>query len=96
MPDISQWLLILSMAVVLYLLRISGLVIADRLPDSPRVARILDVLPGITMVAIVLPAVAASGLVGILASGLVWLVVMRTGSLGLAIVLGVAVVTLFG
>lgn len=92
----EQWLLILSMAVILYLMRIGGLVIVDRLPDSPRLARVLDVLPGITMVAIVLPAVAASGTVGIIASLLVWAVVARTGSLALSMVLGVVVVALFG
>jgi uncharacterized membrane protein len=92
----EQWLLILSMAAILYLTRIVGLVIVDRLPDSPRLARVLDVLPGITMVAIVLPAVAASGTIGIIASLLVWAVVARTGSLALSMVLGVVVVAVFG
>lgn len=88
--------LILGLAVVLFLMRISGLFIVGRLPDSPRLARLLDVLPGITMVAIVLPAVAASGTVGIIASLLVWGIVARTGSLGMAILLGVGVVAFLG
>lgn len=88
--------LILGLTAVLFLMRISGLFIVGRLPDSPRLARLLDVLPGITMVAIVLPAVAASGTVGIIASLLVWGIVARTGSLGMAILLGVGVVAFLG
>jgi uncharacterized membrane protein len=93
-PD--QWMLVLGMTAILFFTRIAGLVVADRLPKSPRVARVLDVLPGVTMVSIVLPAVASSGFVGILASIGVWLVVHRTGSLGLAILLGVGLVTILG
>lgn len=96
MPGPEQWVLILSMAAVLYLTRITGLVIADRLPDSPRLGQILDALPGITMVAIVLPAAAASGMVGIIASLLVWAVVAKTGSLGLSLLAGVGLVVILG
>lgn len=96
MPGSEQWFLVLSMAVVLYLARIAGLVVADRLPDTARVRRMLAILPGITMVAIVLPQVAASGMSGIIASLAVWLIILRTGNLGLAILLGVGLVACFG
>jgi uncharacterized membrane protein len=92
----DQWIVVLGMTVILFLTRIAGLVIVDRLPDSPRLARMLDVLPGITMVAIVLPAAVSSGPVGIIASVIVWLVVIRIGSLGLAILVGVGLVALAG
>lgn len=92
----DQWILVLAMTAVLFLTRIAGLVIADRLPDSPRLRRVLDVLPGLTMVSIVLPAVVGSGVVGIVASLLVWLIIARTGSLGIAIVAGVGLVAMFG
>jgi len=92
----EQWFLVVSMAAVLFLTRIAGFIIAGRLPDSRRIGRMLDVLPGITMVSIVLPAVVATGVVGIFASVVVAGVVMRTRSLGLAILLGVGLVTLVG
>jgi uncharacterized membrane protein len=92
----DQWVLVLAMMTVLFLTRIAGLVIADRLPDSPRLRRLLDVLPGITMVSIVLPAVVGSGQVGVIASLLVWLIIVKTGSLGIAIVAGVGLVAIFG
>lgn len=53
-------------------------------------------LPGITMVAIVLPEVATSGVIGVAASGLVWFVVTKTGNLGIAILAGVGVVAMLG
>lgn len=92
----DQWVLVLSMMAVLFLTRIAGLVIADRLPSSARLRRILDVLPGITMVSIVLPTVVASGPVGVVASLLVWLIIMKSGSLGIAIVAGVGLVAIAG
>jgi uncharacterized membrane protein len=92
----DQWVLVLSMMAVLFLTRIAGLVIADRLPSSARLRRILDVLPGITMVSIVLPTVVASGPVGVVASLLVWLIILKTGSLGIAIVAGVGLVAIAG
>jgi uncharacterized membrane protein len=92
----DQWKLVLAMTAVLFLTRIAGLLIADRLPDSRRLHHILDVLPGITMVSIVLPAVASSGPIGIVASLLVWGIVTKTGSLGIAIVAGVGFVALSG
>lgn len=92
----EQWTLVLAMAVVLFLTRIAGLLIADRLPDSVRLTRVLDMLPGITMVAIVLPEVATSGVIGVAASGLVWFVVTKTGNLGIAILAGVGVVAMLG
>ena len=84
------------MMAVLFLTRIAGLKIADRLPDSPRLRRVLDVLPGITMVSIVLPSVVSSGPVGIAASLLVLLIIRKTGSLGIAIIAGVGLVALVG
>jgi uncharacterized membrane protein len=92
----DQWVLVLAMMAVLFLTRVAGLLIADRLPDSPRLRRILDALPGITMVSIVLPAVVSSGMVGILASLLVWGIIMKTGSLGIAIITGVGLVAFVG
>jgi uncharacterized membrane protein len=92
----DQWILVLAMTAVLFLTRIAGLLIADRLPDSRRLRQTLDVLPGITMVSIVLPAVASSGPIGIVASLLVWGIVTKTGSLGIAIVAGVGLVALAG
>lgn len=92
----EQWMLVLAMAAVLFLTRIAGLIIADHLPDSAGLTRVLDMLPGITMVAIVLPEVASSGAIGVAASGFVWLVVSKTGNLGIAILAGVGVVAILG
>ncbi len=52
---------ILAMAATTYLMRISGFWLMGRIPLSPRVRRMLDVLPGSVVVATVLPLVAQAG-----------------------------------
>lgn len=89
-------ILIAGMAVILYVTRISGLLLADRLPQSSRITLFLEALPGITLVAIIAPDVAQAGWVGIIATAVVWLIVKRTGNIALAMVAGVAIVALFG
>ena len=56
----------------------------------------LAVVRSAVATSIVLPSVVESGPVGTLASVLVWLIIAKTGSLGLAIVAGVGLVALFG
>jgi uncharacterized membrane protein len=60
---------ILGMAAVTYALRLSGLLLADRLPRGGRWARALESLSGTVLMAIVAPAVTGLGWVGLLAAG---------------------------
>lgn len=87
---------ILGMAAILYLTRIGGLVLGERLPQSSRMDRILNQLPGLTLVALIAPAVVDEGVSGILAAIVVWLIIERTDNIVLSMVVGVGIVALLG
>lgn len=89
-------ILIIGMTVILFVTRLSGLILADRLPESSRINLFLEVLPGVTLVAIIAPDVVQAGWIGTLAAVVVWLIVKRTGYIALAMVLGIGVVALLG
>jgi uncharacterized membrane protein len=89
---------ILGMAVVTYLTRIGGLWLMGRVTRAsggvlpPRVEAAMRAIPGAILVAIVAPAVLASGPAQLLAAGVTAVVAARTRSLVLALVVGVAAV----
>jgi uncharacterized membrane protein len=92
----DQLTLILGMAIVLFVTRIAGIFLARHLPDSPRMKMMLGVLPGITMVSIILPDVVNAGSAGILAGIAVFIAIRITGNLGVAMIVGVGIVTVLG
>jgi uncharacterized membrane protein len=83
---------ILLMALVTYATRAGGLWLASRLTLSGRVEAWLDHIPGAILVSLVAPTVLASGLPEALAALAVVLVALRTGSLPVAMVTGIAAV----
>lgn len=89
-------IVILGMAAILYATRMGGLVLAERLPQSPRLDRLFNQLPGLTLVALIAPAVMYEGTVGVIAALLVWLIVERTSNIMLAMLVGVGFVALLG
>ncbi|HEV2073559.1 MAG TPA: AzlD domain-containing protein [Thermomicrobiales bacterium] len=71
----------LGMVTILYVTRISGYMLVGRMPASPALDRVLNQLPGVTLVALVAPAVAQEALPGfspLWSSG--WLLFARTTS----------------
>jgi uncharacterized membrane protein len=93
--DPQSLLAILLMALVTYATRAGGLWLASRLTLTGRVEAWLGYIPGAILVSLVAPAVLASGLAEALAGLAVVLVAIRTGSLPLAMVVGVGAVLLF-
>ncbi len=83
-------LTILLMASTIYATRAMGFWLASRLSLSGRAEIWLNHIPGAILVSIVAPTVLASGLAGALAAVAVVLVALRTASLPLAMVAGVA------
>ncbi|MBD0354316.1 MAG: AzlD domain-containing protein [Rubrobacteraceae bacterium] len=83
-------LAILLMASTIYATRAMGFWLASRLPLSERAETWLNYIPGAILVSIVAPTVLASGLTETLAAVVVVLVALRTASLPLAMVAGVA------
>lgn len=85
---------ILGMAAVTYGLRLSGLLLADRLPRGGRWARALQSLSGTVLMAIVAPAVVALGWVGLLAAGATLLALHLSRNILVAMAVGAAAVAL--
>jgi uncharacterized membrane protein len=92
--DAGEWsvaAVIAAMAVATYAMRAGGFWLMGRVQPSPRLRRMLDVLPGSVVAATVLPVIAREGfaaVVAIAAAGAVMLV--RRNDL-LAVVTGMAV-----
>jgi uncharacterized membrane protein len=85
-------LAILGMAIVTFAIRITGYILADRLPSSGFVAAWMRHIPGAVLASLVAPAIASGGpaeLAGTAATALAYLV---TRNLFAAMVAGVAIV----
>ncbi|MGO4665842.1 AzlD family protein [Bosea sp. 2KB_26] len=97
LPDLAgwgAWAAIAAMAIATYLCRISGVVLMGFIPLTPHVRRGLAALPGSIVVATVLPLVERLGLAAALALlAAVGSMVLRRSEL-LALVVGMAVVSL--
>jgi uncharacterized membrane protein len=85
-------LTILGMGLVTYATRASGLWLMGYVSTTPRVEAWLRHIPGAILVAIVAPAVLASGLAQALAALATMVVMARTHNLVLAMAVGVAAV----
>lgn len=83
---------ILGMALVTYATRAGGPWLMARVPPSPRVEAWLRALPGAILAAIVAPAALGSGPAEAVAALATALVMARTGSLPLAMAVGVGLV----
>ncbi len=81
-------------ALVTYILRAGGLLLAERLPDSGRFKRFMDALPGTILLSLVAPGIAAAGVWGIVAAGGVVVCVRKTGNLFLSMLIGMAVIVI--
>lgn len=95
MPEMLMDPLVLAIAGVAlgtYALRLGGLLLADRLPKEGAVAAGLERLPGIVLLALVVPAVAELGVLGAVAAGATGAVALLTKSPLLAMVVGAGVV----
>lgn len=89
----SQVLLAVGLAaLVTYLLRLGGLLLAARLPRSGRFRLGMDALPGALLFALVLPSMVAEGAWGVVAGAATALVVVRTRNSLLAMLVGMLVV----
>jgi len=85
-------LTILGMALVTYATRAGGLILMSRVTLSPRIAAWLRHIPGAVLVSIVAPTIYAGGIPEAAAALATLLVARRTGSLPLAMLVGIGVV----
>ncbi len=83
---------ILGAAAATYGLRLGGLLLADRLPQTGAFRRFMDALPGTILLSLVAPGILAAGLWGGLAAGVTALLTWKTGNVFLSMLVGVAIV----
>ena len=88
------WLTIGAAALVTYGLRISGLLLAGRLPKTGRFRTCLDALPGTILLSLIVPAAVAAGPVGWLATVITGLCSIKTGNVFISMLVGVAIVAI--
>lgn len=86
-------LIIAGMAVIMYATRASGFWLIGRFTPSARTNAMLDQLASVTLVALTAPAVFSMGAPGLAAAAAVGVVALRTGSVLVAMVVGMAVVS---
>lgn len=90
--EASAVMAIVGAAAATYGLRLGGLLLADRLPQTGAFRRFMDALPGTILLSLVAPGILAAGLWGaVAAAGTAWLT-WKTRNVFLAMLAGVAVV----
>ncbi len=84
---------IIGMAAVTYVLRSAGLLLAEVLPTQGRWARVLHSLSGTVLLAIIAPAIVATGWIGLPAMFLTLITTLITRNALAAALVGVTVVS---
>ena len=83
---------IFAAAFVTYLLRASGLILADYFPKKGKFKKFMDALPGTILLSLIVPAAVSSGVSGWVATVCTALCSLRTGNVFISMVLGVVLV----
>ena len=81
-------------AIVTYTLRLGGLMLASRLPNSGRWKRFMDALPGTILLSLIAPGIVSAGLWGGIGALATAVCAYKTKNVILSMVLGVAIVAL--
>ncbi|BCL63246.1 hypothetical protein DGMP_39390 [Desulfomarina profundi] len=88
----TVFLAIFAAALVTYLLRASGLILADYFPKKGKFKKFMDALPGTILLSLIVPAAISAGWSGLVATACTALCSLRTGNVFVSMVLGVALV----
>jgi uncharacterized membrane protein len=92
--DVQVFLTIGFAAMVTYLLRFGGLMLASRLPQSGRWKRFMDALPGTILLSLIAPGIVSAGWWGGAAALATAVCAYKTRNVLLSMLLGVAIVAL--
>jgi uncharacterized membrane protein len=92
--DITVFATISLAAIVTYMLRFGGLLLASKLPNSGRLKRFMDALPGTILLSLIAPGILAAGFWGYIAALCTALCAYKTKNLFLSMLIGVAVIAI--
>jgi uncharacterized membrane protein len=85
-------LTILGMAVVTYGMRLGGLLMADRLPQTGRWAHVLERLPGAVLISVWVPSALSAGAIGMVGAAATLIAMVATRNLFAAMIAGMGLV----
>ncbi len=91
-PQQATWLTIFCAALVTYSLRLSGLLLAGRLPKTGRFKKFMSALPGTILLSLIVPAAIGAGPVGWLATVLTGVCSLKTGNVFVSMLVGIVIV----
>lgn len=86
------WIAIFLAATVTYGLRLSGLLLAGKLPRTGRFRKFMDALPGTILLSLIVPAAVAAGPPGWLATVLTGWCSVKTGNVFISMLVGISIV----
>ena len=81
-------------AIITYMLRFGGLMLASKLPNSGWLKRFMDALPGTILLSLVAPGIVSAGVWGGIGAFATAVCAYKTKNTFLAMLLGVAIVAL--
>lgn len=93
MIDYHVFLTILAMATVTYLTRISGYLLLHNKVLNPRLAKVLEAIPGCVLIAVIAPAFATTNIANLLALAITLLLATRFSLLP-TVIISIAVTAL--
>ncbi len=93
MIDITVLLTILAMAIVTYSTRVTGYLLLHNRKLSPRLAKVLEAIPGCVLIAVIAPAFATTHIANLLSLLITLLLVCRYSLLS-TVILSIAVTVL--
>lgn len=94
MLEFSSLILIAIVALGTYSLRVSGLLLSNRLVKEGRIKIFLDYLPATLLLALILPSIIKEGVSGLIASAFIILCMYKTNNILLSMCIGIAIVGL--
>lgn len=90
--SVQAVLTILGMAVVTYGMRLGGLLMADRLPQTGRWAHVLERLPGAVLISVWVPSALSAGAIGVAGAAVTLITMVLLRNIFAALVAGMVLV----
>jgi len=94
MFEFNSLLIILLVAFGTYFLRVSGLLLSNKIVQEGRVKIFLDYLPSTLLISLILPSIIKEGIIGVITVFLIILCMYKTNNILLSMCLGVFILAI--